>query len=182
MRLQFVPEAFRTVPLAGCDIIGDGALLHGKPIIDNQGRIEIGRAIRMSAVPVPSHLTTGAAGVLRIGSRVRISHGAAVHAHHEIVVGDDVCIGPFAMILDFDFHGEKERDEPGEPRPIHIGDGVQLGAGVIVLRGASIGAGAVIAPHSVVARFVPPGAYFAGVPARPQQRAAVHDWQRVTSA
>jgi acetyltransferase-like isoleucine patch superfamily enzyme len=167
---RLLPEAFRP-DLAGCDLVGSGACLHGKPVIDNQGFISIGRSLAMSAVPVPSHLTTGPFGALRIGDRVRISHGAAVHAHHEIVIGDDVCIGPFVMILDFDFHGTRERDEPAEPRPIFIGERVQLGAGVIVLRGASIGAGAVIAAHSVVSRFVPPGAHFAGVPARPQARA-----------
>lgn len=154
-------------PLAAVDVMGEGTKLYGAPFVDNQGRIEIGQGFHMSAVPIRSHLATGPGGVLRIGDRVRVAHGAAITAHSEVVIGDDVDVGPFVMILDADFHGTKDRSAAEVAKPIHIGRGVKLGAGVVVLRGATIGDGAVIAPHSVVARVIPPGAHFAGAPARP---------------
>ena len=153
--------------LSGCDEVGPGARLYGRPVVRNHGLIEIGPGFVMSSLPVRSHLVTGPNGVLRIGQRVRIAHGASISAHAELVIGDDVVIGPFAMLLDSDYHGPSRHDSPGAPRPIRIGHGVRIGAGVVVLRGAVIGDGAVIEPHSVVNRYVPGAVRASGVPARP---------------
>lgn len=149
------------------DALGAGARTFGRPFVSNQGRIEIGRGVVLSALPVPSHLATGAGGLLRVGDRVSIAHGASIFAHREIDIGDDVSIGPLAMLLDVDFHEVRARESIGEARPIRIGRGVRIGSGVVVLRGAIIGDGARIAANSVVSRYVPPGALAAGVPARP---------------
>jgi maltose O-acetyltransferase len=153
--------------LSGCDEVGPGARLHGRPVVRNLGLIEIASGFVMSSVPVRSHLITGPHGVLRIGHDVRIAHGASISAHAELVIGDDVVIGPFAMLLDSDYHGSARHDSPGAPRPIRIGHGVRIGAGVVVLRGAIIGDGAVIDAHSVVNRYVPGAVRASGVPARP---------------
>jgi maltose O-acetyltransferase len=153
--------------LIGCDEVGRDASLHGRPLVRNLGRIEIGAGLVLSSLPVRSHLVTGPHGVLRIGDRVHIAHGASISAHAELVIGDDVVIGPFAMLLDSDYHDSARHDSPGVPRPIRIGRGVRLGAGVVVLRGAVIGDGAVIDPHSVVNRYVPGAVRASGVPARP---------------
>jgi len=153
--------------LGACDQVGPDAHLYGQPVVRNLGRIEIGSALVMSSLPVRSHLVTGPQGILRIGVRVRIAHGASISAHAELVIGDDVVIGPFAMLLDSDYHDPARHDSPGAPRPIRIGRGVRLGAGVVVLRGAVIGDGAVIDAHSVVNRYVPGAVRASGVPARP---------------
>lgn len=153
--------------LSACDVVGRGAWLQGRPLVRNLGRIEIGSGLVMSSLPVRSHLVTGPRGLLRIGHGVRIAHGASISAHAELVIGDDVVIGPFAMLLDSDYHDAARHDSPGVARPIHIGRGVRLGAGVVVLRGAVIGDGAVIEAHSVVNRYIPPAVHASGVPARP---------------
>jgi len=153
--------------LSGCDEVGRDAHLYGRPVVRNLGRIEIGSDLVMSSLPVRSHLVTGPHGVLRIGRRVRIAHGASISAHAELVIGDDVVIGPFVMLLDSDYHDAARHESPGIARPIHIGRGVRLGAGVVVLRGAVIGDGAVIDAHSVVNRYVPGAVRASGVPARP---------------
>lgn len=54
--------------------------------------------------------------------------------------------------------------ERGMPRP-EIGDGVWLGANVVVLRGTRIGEGAVVAAGAVVATDIPPRELWGGVPA-----------------
>ena len=153
--------------LRNCDLVGPEPRLFGRPYVRNEGRIEIGAGFVLSSVPVRSHMVTGPNGALRIGNNVRISHGASISAHVEIVIEDDVVIGPFAMLLDSDYHESGQRDSPGKAKPIRIGRGVRLGSGVVVLRGAVIGDGAIIEPNSVVNRYVPNAVRAAGVPARP---------------
>ena len=162
-----VQAALARAWLSGCDDVGRDVQLHGRPLVRNLGRIEIGAGLVLSSLPVRSHLVTGPRGVLRIGRRVHIAHGASISAHAELVIGDDVVIGPFAMLLDSDYHDSARHDSPGVPRPIRIGHGVRLGAGVVVLRGAVIGDGAVVEAHSVVNRYVPGDVRASGVPARP---------------
>jgi maltose O-acetyltransferase len=153
--------------LGSCDAIGARARVLGRPFVSNLGHIQIGSGLVMSSIPVRSHLVTGPNGRLTIGDRVHISHGTSISAHAELVIGDDVVIGPFAMLLDSDYHETGRRDSPGTAKPIHIGRGVRIGAGVVVLRGAVIGDGAVIEPNSVVNRYVPGAMRASGVPARP---------------
>lgn len=143
------------------------AFVDGHVVIRSSGRMEIGSAFAISGLPVRSHLLTGARGSLRIGDRVRVAHGASISAYGEVLIGDDVIIGPMVIVMDVDFHDVKSRDASRSPRPIRIGNGVRIGAGVIVLRGAVIGDGARIEAQSVVSRYVPPGALARGVPARP---------------
>src|SRR4051812_44987414 len=125
--------------------------------------MKIGRDLVVTSRPAPSQLVTGPSGVLEIGNRVRIAHGVSINAQSEIVIGDDVLIGPYVTILDLDFYGEQDRPPPA----IRIGRGVRLGAGVVVLRGAVVGDGAVLAANSIVSRAIPAGARASGVPARP---------------
>jgi maltose O-acetyltransferase len=153
--------------IRGCDSIGELADVTGTPFVSNQGRITVGRCFEMSAVPVRSHLVTEASGSVVIGDNVRIAYGVGIFSAAEILIGDDTTIGPLAMLLDVDFHDIYDQDARGEPRPIHIGRGVHLGSGVVVLRGAVIGDGVRVAPNSVVSRFLPAGSHAAGVPARP---------------
>lgn len=50
--------------------------------------------------------------------------------------------------------------------PIVIGDHVWIGMNVIVLKGVTIGEGAVVSAGSVVTKDVPPHSLVAGVPAK----------------
>ncbi|MFO0756264.1 MAG: acyltransferase [Byssovorax sp.] len=143
------------------------ARLLGRPFIQNDGRLEIGPDLMMSSIPVTSHLVVSPGALLRIGARVRIAHGVAISAAAEIEIGDDVDLGPFCMILDSDYHDRNDRDAAGPSKPIRIGRGARLGAGVVVLRGAIIGDGDEIQAGSVVSRRLPEGVIAAGVPARP---------------
>jgi acetyltransferase-like isoleucine patch superfamily enzyme len=101
-----------------------------------------------------------------------------------IVVGRNVTISYHVTIADSDFHpsdpdlrvrdaiasspqGDRQQKPPLVSQPITIGDDVCIGIGAIVLKGVHIGAGARIHAGAVVTRDVPPGAIFAGNPARP---------------
>ncbi len=50
--------------------------------------------------------------------------------------------------------------------PVRIGNSVWLGAKVTVLKGVSIGDGAIVGANAVVSSDLPPGAVAVGVPAR----------------
>jgi acetyltransferase-like isoleucine patch superfamily enzyme len=54
----------------------------------------------------------------------------------------------------------------GQSKPIILEDDVWLGARVIVLKGVTIGQGAVIGAGSVVTRDIPPHSVAVGQPAR----------------
>ena len=46
---------------------------------------------------------------LSIGDRVYMNAGTSIEAYHELTIGNDVLIGPFASIIDDDRH----QAEPG---------------------------------------------------------------------
>jgi acetyltransferase-like isoleucine patch superfamily enzyme len=115
-------------------------------------------------------ITVGPAPVLRIGDRCVIGRGSHIIAHQSLVIGDDVFTGPYVYITDQN-HGYADPDMPiGRQLPrnaeVRIGSGSWLGAGVVVLPGASIGRNVVIAAGSVVRGTVPDRCVAAGIPAR----------------
>jgi carbonic anhydrase/acetyltransferase-like protein (isoleucine patch superfamily) len=129
----------------------------------------IGAFVSLSAGMVPGQ-DLGPEPVLRIGDRCVIGRGSHVVAHHSLVIGDDVFTGPYVYITDQN-HGYADPDEPiGRQMPLNsavrIGSGSWLGAGAVVLPGASIGCNVVVAAGSVVRGTVPDRCVVAGVPAR----------------
>lgn len=149
-----------------CDSVGDGVRVTGALIVQNLGHISIGDAVELRAEPATSHLVTGPNGVLRIGAGAVLGHGFAVAAHESITIGERAVLGPFAMLMDTDFHEAGKHDAAGGTGAIHIGADARLGARVTVLRGSTIGAAAIVAAGSVVKGDVPAGARVAGNPAR----------------
>ncbi len=91
-----------------------------------------------------------------VGRRVRIDHfgGIIIGARS---VGSDVIIRQNVTIGIAD-----PADRNAKPV---IGDGVQIGAGAVIVGDIMIGAGAVIGANAVVTKDVPPGALAVGVPA-----------------
>jgi acetyltransferase-like isoleucine patch superfamily enzyme len=129
----------------------------------------IGAQVTMSAGLVPGQ-DLGLDPVLRIGDRCVIGRGSHIVAHANVRIEDDVWTGPYVYITDQN-HGYAD---PGMPigrqipvnRPVSIGAGSWLGAGVVVLPGAQIGCNVVVAAGSVVRGEVPDRCVVAGVPAK----------------
>lgn len=112
--------------------------------------------------------TMRSGATLHIGADVGIS-GGSICAAYRVEIGDGCLLGADTMVVDTDFHPvdsparrHAAPPEPGEHDAVTIGRNVFLGARVIVLRGASIGDGAVIGAGSVVAGRVEAGAVVAG--------------------
>src|SRR3954469_1011837 len=169
---QAAKAALRRLWLNGADRVGSGVQLHGRPFVDNLGLLVLGDEVEVSSTPVQSHLVTGPGGAMEIGRAVRIGHGAAIVSHARVEIGEGARIGPFAMIMDTDFHEAGAHDKAGEPKPIRIGRGAVLESRVTVLRGTTIGDNVRVRAGSVVSGDVPAGAVVAGVPARPERAGA----------
>jgi acetyltransferase-like isoleucine patch superfamily enzyme/acyl carrier protein len=146
---------------------GARVVLVGRPLVDNQGRIEVADDARIESRPSPTHLATGPAGTMRIGRRVRIGQGVALSSLGLVDIGDDAVLGDFVMIMDSDFHVAGDEEATADPLPVRIGAGARIGHRAVILPGATVGAGATVAAGSVVAGAVADGVRVAGNPAVP---------------
>jgi len=110
-----------------------------------------------------SVVSVSGGGRLSLGSGY-VNCGTQIYCFNAISIGDDVSIAENVCIRDSDNHlisGNKT-----ESRPIHIGDRVWIGMNAIILKGVTIGDGAVVAAGAVVTRDVEANTLVAGVPAR----------------
>jgi acetyltransferase-like isoleucine patch superfamily enzyme len=108
-------------------------------------------------------------GTLRIGDRSTLGHGTVVAVQESVEIGRDVMVAGRCYILDVD-HGFARQDvavsrQDLRIEPVRIEDDVWVGAGSAILRGVTIGRGAIIGANSVVTRDVPPYTIAAGNPA-----------------
>lgn len=81
-----------------------------------------------------------------------------------IEIGDGVAIGENVTLRDSDTYSLKSDRSP--TAPITIGNNVWLGLNSTVLKGVTVGDGAVVAAGAMVIEDVPPRSLVAGVPAR----------------
>lgn len=135
------------------------------------GRIELGHLTKLSRhvyIEAVSH-AEGEVVPLVIGDHTRVWDATRIMAHKSITIGKDCAISWNCTILDCDLHHMSFDGESFEPNsaPIVIEDHVWIGCNVTILKGVTIGTGAVIAAGSVVIRDIPAHTLAAGVPARP---------------
>ena len=152
----------------------------GRPVIQKhrQSEIRLGdglylRSWSRSNPLAPDHpvvlSTRSSSAVIDVGRGCGFT-GATVVAETRIEVGDRVQVGANAGIVDTDFHPlspeVRVRDfNTGSAAPIEIQDDAFLGMESLVLKGVTVGEGAVVGAGSVVTRDVRPGTVVAGNPA-----------------
>ena len=119
-----------------------------------------------------SRINVNADAKLSLGSGY-MNHDCVIDCFSSITIGHGVVISERVVIRDSDNHaiistenGELKSDEKPAAAPIVIQDHVWLGMNVIVLKGVTIGEGAIVAAGSVVTKDVPPHCLVAGVPAK----------------
>ncbi len=113
---------------------------------------------------------TEAEGTITLGDRFTVNRGGLLSSHSCLTIGDNFLMGEYASIRDSD-HVFLDcirpiREQGFDARPIRIGNDVWIGRGAVVLKGVTIGDGAVIGANSVVNRDIPGYQLWAGVPAR----------------
>lgn len=136
--------------------------------IRGPGRVSFGRDVRIRDVAGRTALLTfGADARIDIGDRVEID-GAGLMSASAIVVEADAILGP-CLLVDTDFHAVgRERRRSGEPvtrRPIRIGRNAWVQGKATILKGVSVGEGAVVRWGALVAGDVAPAAVVMGNPA-----------------
>lgn len=109
-------------------------------------------------------------GKIIIGEHSGISNSAII-AQSLIQIGNYVKIGAGCKLYDTDFHSidwnvRCSDNLMGITKPICIEDNVFIGAHSIILKGVTIGKGAVIGAGSVVTKSIPNNEVWAGNPAR----------------
>ncbi|WP_297046178.1 DapH/DapD/GlmU-related protein [uncultured Desulfovibrio sp.] len=118
----------------------------------------------------------GPGACIEIGAGAQLS-GASITARSTTVrLGRQVLMAPNCVIVDSDFHApwppEARATEPGLERdaPVTIGDHAWIGMQSIILKGVTVGEGALVGAGSVVTSDIPPRCLAAGVPARVVRR------------
>lgn len=144
--------------------IGKGVRCLGKLVLRVNGELNIGAQSVLLSDFQNTRLAVGKGASLTIGKNCCIN-SVIIAANHRVKIGDHCHFGPFVHLMDSDFHDLEDRSKAGKSGPIIIGDCVQLGTRVIVLRGVSIGNNAEVLPGSVVTKNVPAGAKVGGIPA-----------------
>ena len=185
-RLLRTPERLaqdfeRKIKLASC-VAADGAFLYPACVIANnraRDNIRIGRQSRILA----RLETMGHGGDIQIGEYCFIGERTNIWSASSIVIGDRVLISHDVNIHDSNSHSFSARARHqhfldifsgGHPRvltdvpsaPIVIGNDAWIGFGSTVLKGVTIGEGAIVAARSVVTKDVAPYTVVAGFPAK----------------
>jgi maltose O-acetyltransferase len=131
---------------------GGDIYIHDKVIIDSStAKVEI---------------VSNEGGRLEIGEGTYINYGVSIAANSSIKIGKKCNIGTYCIVIDSDYHGIEDRDNPPPPQPVVLEDNVWLGARVIVLKGVTIGKDSVIGAGSVVTKNIPPRSVAVGLPAK----------------
>ena len=100
-----------------------------------------------------------------LGDYSHINQSCFIDARGGLLIGDSVSISHYVKICSGG-HDPNSPNFAGDHRLITIKDYVWIGIGAIILKGVTIGEGAIVAAGSVVTANVPPYCIVAGVPAR----------------
>lgn len=162
--------------------IGEGSRLLGSARILNARGENSAIAVGRCSIVGGELFVFAHGGRIVIGDWCYVGEGARLWSGAEIVVGDRVLISHGVQVMDnlthpLDasarhqqfrtiFKSGHPTDLDLEDRPVRIHDDAWLGACCIVLRGVTIGEGAVVAAGAVVTKDVAPYTVVAGNPAQ----------------
>lgn len=157
---------------ARCHSVGEGLSLSALPYIRGKVKITIGDNCGFSYFSVRSGRFLDEPELI-IGNDTGFSHGVSLVVNKRIRIGNNVGVAGRCWLSDSDGHpGDPERRRRGENltaseiKELTIEDYVWIGHGSHILKGVTIGEGAVVAAGSTVTTDVPPGSLAMGVPAR----------------
>lgn len=144
----------------GCDVRA-GLRLH----LGERGDLKLGENCVLDR-----DATLECVGTLHVGARTIFGHHCTLAAKESLIIGEDCLIAEMVSIRDhdhrFDDFQVPMREQGAACAPVRIGNNVWLAARVVVVKGVSIGDGAIVGAGAVVTKDIPAGAIAVGVPAR----------------
>lgn len=160
-----------------CESVGKRLRLERMPEVEGHAKIYLGDDVAF----------TGKAGiysgrftdnpVLIVKDRSMIGHNAIISVNKEIVIDEDVIIGNNCVVADNDGHPRaadlRAQNAPlpeRDIRPVHICRHAWIGRGAQIMKGVTIGEGAIISAYSVVVSNIPPYCLAMGNPAEVMMR------------
>lgn len=162
--------------LRGAASLGRRVFAYGRPVVklERSAHLELGEEVRLESGVHRVRLSVRHKARLVIGDDVRLN-GCILSANAEVIVKRGARIGPWAHVMDGDFHSTADRKAAGKLRPVIIEEDAWLTTRCMVLKGVTIGRGAVVAAGSVVTKDVEPYTVVAGVPAKVVRRLPGYD-------
>jgi acetyltransferase-like isoleucine patch superfamily enzyme len=162
--------------------------IHRNAVVDGKGYLLLGKCWEGSAympsefkLQAGSFLTINGVFLIHTGCSISVDPGGhlllgsgyannniTIDCFERVVIGQGVAISKGVTIRDSDSHSINGKSPIAAP--ILIGNHVWIGLNATILKGVSIGDGAVVAAGAIVTRDVPPNALVAGVPARVIER------------
>lgn len=156
-----------------CDSVGKNLEMTLLPDIASHVRITVGDDVHLNGFFGAGSGRAYEKPRLVIQNNVHIGHLVTFTVNQEIIIEDGVMIANKCYFADSDSHPtEPDLRVAGHPpsldkiKPIKICRNAWIGHGVHVMKGVTVGEGAVVAAGSVVVKDVPPFSVVAGNPAR----------------
>lgn len=103
---------------------------------------------------------------IKIGKDVFVNSGCCFQDQGGVTLGDGCLVGHNVVFATLDHDKRPGRRGDMTAAPIVVGKDVWIGEHATILKGVTIGDGAIVAAGAVVTRDVPPNTIAAGVPAR----------------
>jgi acetyltransferase-like isoleucine patch superfamily enzyme len=152
------------------DVVTEGFVFLGKRVEietrNGYGRIVLGRWVHLG----DDNRIRAHEGTLRIGDKSVFGRDNTLNCYLDVEFGPRCIVADSVYVCDFDHRFDDAnrpiKDQGIVKSPVRIGADVWVGVKASVLRGAQIGAGSVLAAHTVVRGEIPPGSVVAGVPGR----------------
>ena len=130
------------------------------------GRIVLGRWVHLG----DNNRLRAHEGTLRVGDKCVFGRENTVNCYLDIEFGARSLVADWVYVCDFDHRFDDLavpiKDQGIVKTPVRVGPDVWVGVKASILRGAMVGAGSVLAAHTVVRGPVPARSLVAGVPGR----------------
>ncbi len=156
-RIVLAPKSLLAIGLAHDTPSGAALRIYPRSQMHVTGRVQIMRAC---------NVIVGYDATLKVGAGTFFNDGSFLSCYSTTTIGSGCAIASGSRILDSDLHKLAQNGEGGPHSPVHIGKDCWIGTNAIILKGARLGDGTVVAAGAVVTSDVPARSLVAGVPAR----------------
>lgn len=170
---RFITFMYREPLFRGrCESVGKRLRLERMPEVEGHTKIYLGDDVAF----------TGKCGIysgrftdnpiLIIKDRSMVGHNTILSVNKEIVIDEDAIVGNSCVVADNDGHPRaadlRAQNAPipeRDIRPVHICRHAWIGRGAQIMKGVTIGEGAIVSAYSVVVSNIPPYCLAMGNPA-----------------